>query len=278
MADSYLEFDCKVRPLVPGVEILIAQLAEIGFESFVETDQGIKAYIPHALFVESDLEQVGLLSQDGFKVSWEVNEIVQQNWNERWERSFKPIVVDGECAVRAPFHPKSQATFEIIIEPKMSFGTGHHETTHMMLQLLLAIDCSGMTVLDMGCGTAVLAILAEKKGALKIEAIDIDSWCVENAIENFQRNECSNISVYQGDASLLTTKNKYDLILANINRNTLLSDIELYAHSLIAGGTLLLSGFYTQDLEMISEACRAVGGRYVEHLSRNNWIAAKFVF
>jgi ribosomal protein L11 methyltransferase len=260
------------------VEILIAQLAEIGFESFVETDNGVKAYIPDTLFAEDNLKQVGLLSQDSFKVSWEVNEIVQQNWNERWERSFEPIVVDEQCVVRAPFHSESHASFEIIIEPKMSFGTGHHETTYMMLQLLLGIDCSQMTVLDMGCGTAVLAILAEKKGAVKVDAIDIDNWCVENSIENCQRNDCSNIRVCQGDASLLTGTQKYDLILANINRNILLSDIKLYARSLKAGGTLLLSGFYTQDLEMISEACREAGGVYAEHLSRSNWIAAKFVF
>jgi len=260
------------------MEILIAQLAEIGFESFVETDQGTTAYIQKAVFNNDLLQEVGLLANPDFQVSYGVEEIAQQNWNQQWEQSFEPIVVADRCVVRAPFHKATAAAYEIIIEPKMSFGTGHHETTYMMLQLLLDIDCSGKTVLDMGCGTAVLAILAEKRGAKVVDAIDIDTWCVENSTENAQRNDCSTIKVFLGDAGLLNEAGKYDLILANINRNILLQDIPTYRSALKEGGQLLLSGFYLEDLEMIKGSCKDAGGEYLTHLIRNNWIAAKFVF
>ena len=198
------------------------------------------------------------------------------NWNEEWEKNFEPIDVDRKCHVRAPFHEKTNAEYDIVIEPKMSFGTGHHETTHMMIQHILETDFNGKKTLDMGCGTAILAILAEMKGAEPIDAIDIDNWCYLNSIENAERNNCKHISVYEGDASLLAGKN-YDIIIANINRNILLNDMEHYVNCLNANGTLFLSGFYTEDIPVITESCTKNGLSYVKQFERNNWVALKFV-
>jgi ribosomal protein L11 methyltransferase len=178
--------------------------------------------------------------------------------------------------VRAPFHPKPETAYDIIIEPKMSFGTGHHETTHMMIQHILKNDFKEKSVLDMGCGTGVLAILAEMKGAKPIDAIDYDNWCYLNSLENVERNNCEHITVLEGDASLLNTQ-KYDTIIANINRNILLNDMGAYAKCLNANGTLFLSGFYVDDIPAIQEECNKHGLTYVERLEKNKWVALKFV-
>lgn len=277
MSQTYLAYHFSVSPKDPGTDILIAQLGEIGFESFVETDEGVSAYIQQSEFEERDLYAVQLLTSELFSVEYHSEVIEQVNWNEEWERNFEPIVVSESCVVRAPFHKAFGRKYEIIIEPKMSFGTGHHETTHMMLEFLLETDFEGQTVLDMGCGTAVLAILSEMRGAVAVEAIDIDEWCVKNSEENAERNNCKNINVSLGDAGVLTSEKKYDLIIANINRNILLNDIPVYVKCLKTGGTLLLSGFYSEDLAMITECCVKNGLQFVENKERNNWIAAKFV-
>lgn len=277
MSDNYLELKFKVTPMFPGVEILIAELGQAGFESFVETDEGVEAYIQKKEWKPDIMDEVSILRNREFDISFTSEEIEQSNWNETWEQNFEPITVSDNCVVRAPFHKPFGVEYEIIIEPKMSFGTGHHETTHMMLQFLLETDVRGQTVLDMGCGTAVLAILSEMRGASLVDAIDIDSWCVENSVENVERNNCRAIKVIQGDASELTSEEKYDTIIANINRNILLHDMPLYAKSLKSTGTMLLSGFYLEDLDAIKLSCNNAGLTYVEHKERNNWIAAKFV-
>lgn len=277
MATTYLAFHFKVSPRDPGTDILIAQLGEIGFESFVETEEGVTAYIQQNEFDEEKLGDVQIMDSELFSTEYTSEVIEQVNWNEEWERNFDPIEVSDNCVVRAPFHQAFGVPYEIIIEPKMSFGTGHHETTHMMLEFLLETGLEGKTVLDMGCGTAVLAILSEMRGATDIDAIDIDEWCVENSEENTQRNNCSHIMVKLGDASLLSSEKKYDLIIANINRNILLNDIPVYVDCLKKGGILLLSGFYSEDLGMISECCVTNGLQFAENKERNNWIAAKFV-
>ena len=274
---TYLEFNFKVAPVNLGSEILIAELGQIGFESFVENDTGFLAYIPKQDYKDTALEEVQLFNNPEFKISWKSKVIEQQNWNSQWEKNFDPIKVDNRCIVRAPFHEKEEVDYEIIIEPKMSFGTGHHETTHMMLQHILDIDFNNLSVLDMGCGTGILAILAEKRGAKTIDAIDIDNWCYLNSIENIERNNCTNITVLQGDANLLKTK-KFDVIIANINRNILLQDIPTYVKCLTANGLLLLSGFYLKDLEMISQKCEAFGLKFEKKFKKNNWVAAKYVF
>ena len=272
----YLAYSFKVDPIQPAVEILIAELGQAGFESFAETDDGLTAYIQKTDWHSSILEDVQILNSDEFKINVSSEEIEQTNWNEEWERNFNPIVVDGLCAVRAPFHEKFDTKYDIVIEPKMSFGTGHHETTHMMLQHILKNDVSNRSVLDMGCGTGVLGILAEMKGAGPIDAIDIDNWCYLNCLENVQRNKCKEITVYEGDAGLLEGK-KYDVIIANINRNILLNDIEIYASCLNKNGALYLSGFYENDIPLIEKECERNLLKLDEKISRNNWVSLKFI-
>ncbi len=253
---NYLEFQFKIEPLQPASEILIAELGYAGFESFVENEEGITAYIPVDEFKEESLEDIHILNSDEFEISYTTTEIEQVNWNSEWEKNFSPIIVDDKCSVRAPFHEKPETEYDIVIEPKMSFGTGHHATTHMMLQHILKDEWEDLSVLDMGCGTGVLAILAGMKGAQPIDAIDIDNWCYLNTLENVERNNAENISVYEGTAELLEGRS-YDRIIANINRNILLEDIKIYSKCLKSGGKLYLSGFYTEDISMIEEECNA---------------------
>ena len=259
-----------------GSEILIAELGEKPFESFIETESGIVAYIQKDVWTEDVLEDIYILNSAEFSISYKIEEIDQVNWNEEWEKNFEPIDVEGKCHVRAPFHAKTNAEFDIIIEPKMSFGTGHHETTHMMIQHILETDVNNLKTLDMGCGTAILAILAEMKGAKPIDAIDIDNWCYLNSIENAERNNCSEITVYEGDASLLSGKN-YDLIIANINRNILLNDMQIYVDCLNINGILLLSGFYDEDISFIDASCTEKGLTFVKKFQRNNWVSLKYL-
>ncbi len=276
MSTTYIGYTFKVEPLQPGVEILIAELGFAGFESFVENEEGVNAYIQKDDWNASILEDIQILQNEQFQISYQHEEIAQVNWNEEWEKNFDAIEVDGKCVVRAPFHEKPAVEYDIIIEPKMSFGTGHHETTHMMLQHILKTDVKDKKVLDMGCGTGVLAILAEMRGAKPLDAIDIDNWCYLNTLENVERNNCNHISTYEGDVSLLKDK-KYDIIIANINRNILLNDIHQYAACLHTDGILFLSGFYTEDIPIITEECAKNKLKLEDKLEKNNWVALKFV-
>jgi ribosomal protein L11 methyltransferase len=272
---TYIAYYFEVEPQIPGVEILIAELGYVGFESFVETPKGVTAYIQKNEFLSTMLEDIQILKNDSFSIRYKFEDIEQVNWNAKWEENFHPILVDNRCAVRAPFHSKSSAQYDIIIEPKMSFGTGHHETTHMMIQFILDSDIQNKTVLDMGCGTGVLAILAEMKEASNIEAIDIDEWCYLNSIENIERNSCHNIKVLKGDASILKAK-KFDIIFANINRNILIKDIPIYASCLNPNGLLFLSGFYKNDIPMIQDVCADYSLNLEAQISKNDWVALKF--
>ena len=276
MSNIYIGYHFTVEPKELGSEILVAELGELPFESFIETENGVSAYIQKEFWNENILDDIYILGNEEFKISYEFEEIEQVNWNEEWEKNFTPIDVDGKCYVRAPFHEKSNAEYEIVIEPKMSFGTGHHETTHMMIQHLLETELVGKKTLDMGCGTAILAILAEMKGAKPIDAIDIDNWCYLNSIENAERNNCNQISVYEGDASLLIGK-KYDVIIANINRNILLNDMQTYVDCLNENGILFLSGFYTEDVEAINKSCVSKGLTFEKDIVRNNWMSLKYI-
>ncbi len=275
MSSIYLGYHFTIEPKELGSEILVAELGELPFESFVESEFGLTAYIQKELWNEDILADLFVLQSLEFNISYTIEEIEQVNWNEEWEKNFEPIEVDGMCHVRAPFHPKTAAQYDIVIEPKMSFGTGHHETTHMMIQHLLHLDVQGKKTLDMGCGTAILAILAEMKGAQPIDAIDIDNWCYLNSIENAARNNCQYITVYEGDAALLVDQ-KYELIIANINRNILLADMPAYTKCLLPGGILLLSGFYEEDIPFLEASCVENGLQYVSKLQRNNWVSLKF--
>ena len=272
---NYIEYDFTVSPTEMGAEILMAELAEVGFDSFEDTPTGIKAYIPKDSWNEQILQDIYLLSNPEFTISYQITEIEQVNWNEEWEKNFSPIVVEDLCTVRANFHPVPNTRYDIVITPKMSFGTGHHETTYMMLQQLLPLSLEDTKVLDMGCGTGILAIMAALRGARDITAIDIDPWCVENATENVQQNNCFFITIKEGDVSLIVGE-QYNLILANINRNILLSDIPAYTEALFPEGLLLVSGFYVEDLPAIKEKCQEEGLTYLNHIERNRWVSAKF--
>lgn len=272
----YIGYTFEVIPKEPGTEILIAELGYAGFESFVETPLGVIAYIQKNDWYDTILENSYILKNGDFTITYTKEEIEQVNWNKEWEKNFQPIEVDGICAVRAPFHEKSDVKYDIVIEPKMSFGTGHHETTHMMIQHILNLDFTNKSVLDMGCGTGILAILAEMRGATAVDAIDIDNWCYLNTIENIERNNCHNIKAYEGDADLLVNKT-YDVVIANINRNILLKDIPVYAANLAKKGVLLLSGFYKEDVPLISEVCEKYGLKFVQNFEINNWVAVKYV-
>jgi len=272
----YIGYEFKVEPLQPATEILIAELGYAGFESFVEHSEGVTAYIQKEDWNAFILEDINILNSEEFNISYEFNEIEQTNWNAEWEKNFKPIVVDNLVTVRAPFHDKPNTKYDLIIEPKMSFGTGHHETTHMMIQHILKNDFNNKSVLDMGCGTGVLAILAEKVGATTLDAIDIDNWCYINSLENVERNNCKNISVYEGDVKLLNSKN-YDTIIANINRNILLADIPSYVKCLNANGELYLSGFYEEDVPMLEDLCNKHMLKLKETIKRGDWVSLKFI-
>ena len=234
------------------------------------------AYIQKNDWFENILDDIFILNSDEFEIEYDFHEVAQTNWNEEWEKNFEPIQVDDLVSIRAPFHENPHLKYEIIIEPKMSFGICHHETTHMMIQHLLELNLENKKVLDMGCGTGILAIFAEIKGAKPIDAIDIDEWCYTNSIENIERNNCSNITVYRGDASLLTTQ-KYDVIIANINRNILLEDMKTYATSLDTNGILLLSGFYGEDLILIDEEASKNQLKHQKTIKRNQWISVNYL-
>ena len=275
MDNIYIEYNFILSPKEPTTEILIAELGNAGFESFVESKDGVTAYIQKKEWNAGILDDIFVLNSEEFSIEYNQNEVAQTNWNSEWEKNFEAIQVDDLVSIRAPFHEHPNLKYDIVIEPKMSFGTGHHETTHMMVQHLLKLDIENKKVLDMGCGTGILAIFAEMKGAKPIDAIDIDNWCYENSLENVTRNNCENISVYEGDASLLVAK-KYDLIIANINRNILLMDMNVYANCLDENGVLLLSGFYEEDIPVIDAEVSKHGLKLETFIQRNNWVALKY--
>lgn len=273
---NYIGYSFTVFPKEPATEILIAQLGEVGFESFVENEDGVTAYIQEGDWNSAILDDIQILNSNEFKISF-VEEIIEQiNWNSEWEKNFNPIQVDDLVSIRAPFHENPNLKYDIVIEPKMSFGTGHHETTHMMVQQLIDMDLTNKKVLDMGCGTGILAIFAEMKGAKPIDAIDIDNWCYVNSVENAERNNCHHISVFEGDAAILKNKN-YDVIIANINRNILLNDMEAYMNCLNEGGTILFSGFYKEDIPFIDADVQKYELKLEKTFERNNWVSLRYL-
>ncbi len=275
MSNIYLAYNFTISPLQPATEILIAELGLVGFESFVENENGVTAYIQKQEHNDTILDYIFVLNNKEFEISYTQEEIAQVNWNSEWEKNFKPIKVDNLVSIRAPFHQNPNLKYDIVIEPKMSFGTGHHETTHLMIQHLIDLDLEEKMVLDMGCGTGILAIFAEIKGAKLTDAIDIDEWCYENTFDNLELNNCKRVDVYQGDASLLVNR-KYDLIIANINRNILLNDIKIYANCLNDKGILLLSGFYQEDIPVIDAETSKYNLKLDKIIERNNWVALKY--
>jgi len=274
---DYIEVHFQVEPQSTGTEILIAMLSQIGYESFMENDDGLTGYIQSAQYHLSDLNELQQTISPGVKFTFTSILVKSQNWNEVWESNFNPVVIGGKVYVRAPFHePDKSIEFEIIIEPKMSFGTAHHETTMMMIELMLEENLSGKAVLDMGCGTGILAILAEMLGAKGILAIDNDEWAYTNALENVRKNKCKHISVFKGTVDLLNHE-KFDIVLANINRNVLLNDMKNYTGHLAEGGALILSGFYIDDIEAINQSVISCGLTPDKKNTKNDWAAVRFI-
>lgn len=271
---EYIEIKCCYPDNFFGEEVLPVLLGEIGFESFIETGEGISAYIPSKDFSEDALKET--LASCHEKIGYEKNTIADQNWNAVWESNYEPVFVAENCIVRAPFHEKqNNIDFELIVEPRMAFGTAHHETTFQMLQLLLKENITGKTVLDMGCGTGIIAILAEKKGAATVTAIDNDEWAYNNTYDNLTINNTKFIKALLGDASLLGNEH-FDVIFANINRNILLRDMKIYCSVLNNNGIIFFSGFYTEDSEFIRKEAEKYGLQLETLSEKNNWVAAKF--
>lgn len=270
---NYIKLAFTVDPIEPGREILYAELDALPVETLVDTESGVEAFIPKDEFEGVSVEDFPMTSAVA-KLTWEEEEVEQQNWNAEWEKNFQPIEVGDQLYIRAPFHESKsdQYPFEIIIEPKMSFGTGHHQTTWMMCKLLLSLDLKEKSVLDMGCGTAVLAILAKMKGSGYTEGIDIEEWAAENSRENAERNGAPDIVIKHGDASLLGER-KFDVIIANINRNILLRDMAAYVADLNTGGQLLLSGFYESDIAQLEDAGRQLGMTPDQMQTKDGWAA-----
>ncbi|MGN5954131.1 50S ribosomal protein L11 methyltransferase [Sphingobacterium lactis] len=259
-------------------DLLVAELANLGFDTFEDQDQGFVAYVPSASLDIQALETLLLNEAGDYDLSYDVQELEQQNWNQLWESNFSPIIVDDQCYVRATFHEdRPEFPYQIIIDPKMSFGTGHHQTTSMMLSFILENDFEGKRVLDMGCGTGILAILAAQRGAKDLLAVDYDPICVESVKENKILNHVSNITEKLGSKEAIVGL-KFDVILANINRNILLDQLEVYAQDLGSAGDLYLSGFYDgEDLAILTEKAKSLGFVYQDKKVLDTWCAAKFI-
>ena len=270
----YIVFKFVIAPLYPGNEILVAQLSNLGFEGFIEKSDGIEAYIMDKYYKESLLEEVQILRNTKFSIQFSFKKVEPINWNSKWESSYDPVIVNNKCIVKAPFHQTFGYDYEIIIHPKMSFGTGHHETTNMMIQLILDNQLLNKSILDVGCGTAILSILAEKRRAQSIHAVDIDEWSYENSLENIKLNKCKKINIFKGDIFLVKHK-KFDVIMANINRNILLEQIPQYVSCLNDDGFLFLSGFFEDDISKFKLKITSLNLTLCSKISKNGWVAIK---
>ncbi len=252
-------------------EILISLLADANFDGFVETGDDLLAYIQSHHYIREKVESIC----DQFEVKFAEKRIPEQNWNAEWEKNFEPVLIAGKCYIRAPFHPpRTDIPCEIIIEPKMSFGTAHHETTAMMIEMMMQMDFLGKKVLDMGCGTGILAILADKMGAAEVDAVDNDSWAFSNTMENVKKNHATAVSVKMGDVD--AANSGYDILLANINRNVLVSHLPEYSKR-IKKGELVMSGFYEEDLVMIRQTAESNAFVFNRYITKNRWVAARFI-
>lgn len=255
-------------------EILIAETSEIGFDTFMENENGFEAYVENENYDHASLEEIINRYQEATSITYTLDKIEKKNWNEEWENNYHPIIVEDKCLIRAHFHNlEKKYKYEITITPKMSFGTGHHQTTYLMIQAQMEVDHKDKLVMDAGCGTAILSIMASKLNAKKVEAFDIDDWSVPNGQENIDVNGCTNITLRQGKVSELTFTNTFDIVLANINKNILLEEIGLYKNHMKPGGMLLLSGFYTHDIVDLVNAATALGFTLQKQFEKETWVS-----
>ena len=263
-----------------ATDVLAALLAEVGFESFVPNDNGMEAYVPHSLYDEAAIATVvENFPLEGYAITHSSEFIEGEDWNAEWEKNyFQPIVLGEDCVIHSTFHKDVPAArYDILIDPKMAFGTGYHQTTCHMLRAILAQDMTGKSVLDMGCGTALLAILARKHGATDVVAIDIDEFAFENAKENIILNNTPDIEVRLGGADAIKESDSFDVVIANINRNILLADIQNYVKAMHTGSLLFISGFYTDDMDVLKEEAAKHGLRYLDYAEDNRWAMMRFV-
>jgi len=259
-------------------DILVAELAEVGYDTFEDNDEGFCAYMGEETFNQDDVAEIMARYEGIGEIEYSHRIITRQNWNAEWEKNFQPLVIADCVSVRAPFHPKSEPIeYDIVIMPRMSFGTGHHETTALMIENQLTIDHQGKRVLDMGCGTGILAIMAAQLGAREVLAVDVEPWTVENAADNAAENNCTNIECRLGGVEVLAGEAPFDIILANINRNVLLEDMHAYAALLPAGHPILFSGFYQEDLAKIDAEAQKHGLVFQSQRTKNNWVSAIFI-
>ena len=277
---KYFEFTFRTQPCTETVnDVLAAILGEVGFESFVECEGGLTAYIQQTLCDENAIKiAITEFPLPDTDITYTYTEAEDKDWNEEWEKNFfQPIIIGNRCVIHSTFHQDvPKAEYDIVINPQMAFGTGHHETTSLIIGELLDSDLQGKALLDMGCGTSILAILARMRGASPCTAIDIDEWCVRNSLENIELNGVDNIAVSQGDASSLESKGPFDMVIANINRNILLADMKHYIARMNPGAELLMSGFYIDDIPVIREEAERNGLHFVHHREKNRWAAVKF--
>lgn len=277
----YFEVKFRTIPCTTTVnDVLSAFLGEIGFESFVEYNDGIKGYIQQPIYNEKTLkETIENIPLENISISYETELMEDKDWNEEWEKNFfQPIVIGNRCAIHSTFHKDvPKAEYDILINPQMAFGTGHHETTSLILGELLDAELLNKSLLDMGCGTSILAILAAMRGAKPITAIDIDTWCVDNSKENILLNKIDNITVELGDASTLRGREPFDIIIANINRNILLHDMSSYAACMHKNSEIFMSGFYVEDIPLIQKKAESLGLEFISYKEKNNWAVVKFI-
>ena len=278
---DYIELSCTIKPFSEETaDIIVAELSDFNYESFTTDNNILNAYIQESLF-DIDLVNNNLTLNNlkkNIDISFSFQRIEDKDWNAEWESNFKPLLIEDKVYIRASFHQKNpKCQYNIVIDPKMSFGTGHHSTTSMMVSYILESDIAEKKILDMGCGTSLLGIFASLRGAMSVTGIDIDEWAYNNSLENIELNNINNLKVFQGDAELLNNFGYFDIILANINRNILLDDMDKYIKVLNKNGELIMSGFYSEDLPLIKNKAKELGMKYISHKTNLNWVAVKFI-
>ena len=277
MADNFISVNFRVSPIYPGVEILIAELSLLEFEMFEEIELGLIAYIHSRNFNKKTLSKIKLLKSSEFNITYSIQTIEDKNWNKEWEKNFDKVKIGDNCVIRAPFHKASKKEYEVVIMPEMSFGTGHHETTQLMIENILDSDLTGLNVCDVGSGTGILSILSEKKGAKRVDAVDIDLRCYKNSLENLKRNKCSKVYVQHSSSDILL-QNKYDLILCNINLNHLIDNFKIFDKISIQNTQLIVSGFYKNDLDQVNAELKKNNFDFIDFIEKNNWVSSKYCY